>query len=71
MCVVFPKAVTYFNLNLKLNKSYSFCCLFQNESESCEEDGNVDVETVEELSEKINLARLKATASRALASKQL
>ncbi|XP_053124096.1 MAX gene-associated protein-like isoform X2 [Hemicordylus capensis] len=42
-----------------------------NESESSEVEENVDIETVEELSEKINIARLKATAAQALLSKQL
>ncbi|XP_062973752.1 MAX gene-associated protein-like [Elgaria multicarinata webbii] len=42
-----------------------------NESESSEAEENVDIETVEELSEKINIARLKATATHALLSKQL
>ncbi|XP_066486947.1 MAX gene-associated protein isoform X3 [Tiliqua scincoides] len=41
-----------------------------NDSESSEVE-NVDIETVEELSEKINIARLKATAAHALLSKQL
>ncbi|KAM6461052.1 MAX gene-associated protein isoform 4-T6 [Liasis olivaceus] len=42
-----------------------------NESESSEAEENVDIETVEELSEKVNIARLKATAAHALLSKQL
>ncbi|XP_044291702.1 MAX gene-associated protein-like isoform X3 [Varanus komodoensis] len=42
-----------------------------NESESSEAEENVDIETVEELSEKINIARLKATATHALLSKEL
>ncbi|XP_032085167.1 MAX gene-associated protein isoform X2 [Thamnophis elegans] len=42
-----------------------------NGSESSEVEENVDIETVEEFSEKVNLARLKATAAHALLSKQL
>ncbi|XP_063145985.1 MAX gene-associated protein isoform X2 [Candoia aspera] len=42
-----------------------------NESESSEAEENVDIETVEEFSEKFNIARLKATAAHALLSKQL
>ncbi|XP_048340305.1 MAX gene-associated protein isoform X3 [Sphaerodactylus townsendi] len=43
--------------------------LNESESSGCEE--NVDIETVEELSEKINIARLKASATHAILSKQL
>ncbi|KAM3853581.1 MAX gene-associated protein isoform 2-T2 [Vipera latastei] len=42
-----------------------------NGSESSEAEENVDIETVEEFSEKVNLARLKATAAHTLLSKQL
>ncbi|XP_015671422.2 MAX gene-associated protein [Protobothrops mucrosquamatus] len=42
-----------------------------NGSESSEVEENVDIETVEEFSEKVNLARLKATAAHSLMSKQL
>ncbi|XP_058018022.1 MAX gene-associated protein isoform X2 [Ahaetulla prasina] len=42
-----------------------------NGSESSEVEENVDIETVEEFSEKVNLARLKATAAHAFLSKQL
>ncbi|ETE67744.1 MAX gene-associated protein, partial [Ophiophagus hannah] len=42
-----------------------------NGSESSEFEETVDIETVEEFSEKVNLARLKATAAHALLSKQL
>lgn len=48
-----------------------FNYLLQNESESSEGEENVDIETVEELSEKINIARLKASAAHVLLSKQL
>ncbi|XP_033001580.1 MAX gene-associated protein-like [Lacerta agilis] len=41
------------------------------ESESNGSEENVDIETVEELSEKINIARLKATAAHVILSKQL
>ncbi|XP_070613469.1 MAX gene-associated protein isoform X2 [Erythrolamprus reginae] len=43
----------------------------KNGSESSDVEENVDIETVEELSEKVNLARLKATAAHTLLSKQL
>ncbi|XP_077178915.1 MAX gene-associated protein-like isoform X2 [Paroedura picta] len=42
-----------------------------NESDSSEAEENVDIETVEELTEKINIARLKASVAHALLSKQL
>ncbi|XP_026520384.1 MAX gene-associated protein isoform X1 [Notechis scutatus] len=42
-----------------------------NGSESSEFEETVDIETVEEFSEKVNLARLKATAAHALLYKQL
>ncbi|XP_074853145.1 MAX gene-associated protein isoform X4 [Carettochelys insculpta] len=41
-----------------------------NDCEYSENDETVDIETVEELSEKINIARLKATASHIRSSKQ-
>lgn len=44
--------------------------LFQDACEYSEDDEQVDIETVEELSEKINIARLKATAANIRPSKQ-
>nr|XP_025951612.1 MAX gene-associated protein isoform X5 [Dromaius novaehollandiae] len=44
--------------------------VFQDACEYSEDDEQVDIETVEELSEKINIARLKATAANIRPSKQ-
>uniref|UniRef100_A0A670HT36 MAX gene-associated protein n=1 Tax=Podarcis muralis TaxID=64176 RepID=A0A670HT36_PODMU len=45
--------------------------IVNSESESNGSEENVDIETVEELTEQINIARLKATAAHVILSKQL
>lgn len=59
MKLFWPEHYCWVDTHFKKTKQH----LFQDACEYREDDEQVDIETVEELSEKINIARLKATAA--------